>query len=86
MGGASAPTSFGKGIAKRIAVVHTGRMITQSICATCGTPVLRDEETLAEVHRDPTYDKCGIEGELGSLADRIEGKASPAKPTLRIVK
>ena len=54
--------------------MDTNFTITSSICETCGTEVLRDEESGAEVHRDITYARCGVEGELASLVEHIEGQ------------
>lgn len=50
-------------------------MISSGVCATCGTAVLRDEETCAEVHLDDTYKHCGVEGELAPLLKHLQGEA-----------
>ena len=52
-------------------------------CDTCGTQVVRDPDTLAEVHLDITYANCGIEGEITPLADRIEGVVQIPQPRRR---
>ena len=45
---------------------------TQSICETCGTEIVRDEETGAEAHLDIRYEKCGVEGWGNELIATLE--------------
>lgn len=64
--------------------------ITSGTCETCGTDVLCDEESGAEVHLDPSYAKCGTEGWCGNLVDtlgreRVDRCARAATPRLRVV-
>jgi hypothetical protein len=55
--------------------------MSTSLCITCGTTVLIDDESGAEAHLDRALAGCGEEGKISRLADHIDGSRSiPVQP------